>query len=114
MESRLSMERLPRRGVRAMDIFVARHAAATHDPDATGLYLSVVINRRGMVRSDVAPLAEHRHLCDQQPLVRRPVWIVARHAALTTGRMLEQDRPALLGVAADARLVDIAACAEQL
>src|SRR6187401_1929744 len=99
------MERIPRGGIRSVDVFVARHAGTPDNSDAHILELSAVVNRRRVIRPDVAPLTEHRHFGDEQPFIRRPVRIVTGHTAFTSWRMLEQERPALLRVAADARLV---------
>ena len=75
------------------------HAPAIDDADAAALNREVVVDRRGMARPDVAPLAKHRQLCHQQAIVGRSMRIVARDAALAAGRVLEQERSTFLGVA---------------
>ena len=59
-----------------------------------------------MPRADVAPLAEHRELRDEHAIVVGPVRVVAGVAGLAHRRVVPEIGPALLGVAADARLVD--------
>ena len=54
----------------------------------------------------MALLAQERNRGDQQRVLIRAVWRVAVEAALANGRMLEQERTALLGMALIARLVD--------
>src|SRR5215207_1327826 len=81
------------------------HAAAADGPRAAGLNRDVVIDRRRVARADVAALAKHRHLRDEHPLVGRPMRVVARDAAFPSRCMLEQEGPALLGVARDTAFV---------
>ena len=67
-----------------------------------------------MPRVVVAPLAQHRRLGDEHALMRRAVRVVATRAVVADRRVLVQERPALLRVAADARLVQPVAHLEQL
>src|SRR5687767_7137409 len=59
-----------------------------------------------MPAGHVTPLAEHRLLRDEHPIVVRPVRIVAAGAVLASGRVLPQEGTALLGVATGTALVD--------
>ena len=80
-------------------------AAAADHAVAAVVQLRLVVNDRRMAAADVAPLAEHRHLRDEHPVVVRAVRIVAARAVLASCRVLPEIRAALLGVAARARLV---------
>src|SRR5204863_7401614 len=88
--------------VRPVDLRVAVDATASDHPVARGGELRAVVDRRGVPAADVAALAEHRLLGDQHAVVVRAVRIVAAGAALAPGRVIVQERPALLGVAAGA------------
>jgi len=62
-----------------------------------------------MPRADMAALAEHRRPRDEQAIVVRAVRIVAGAAALATCGVVPEERPALLGMARKAALVDVIA-----
>ena len=102
----LPKELVARRVVRPVNLRVAVDAAAADRAVARGRDLRAVVDRRRMPAADVAALAEHRQLRDQHALVVRAVRIVAGRAVLAAGGVIPQERPALLGVAARARLVD--------
>src|SRR5712691_4302776 len=95
----LPRKRLARLMVGSVDLLMTVDAATIDDADAATLNREVVVDRRGMARPDVAPLAEHRQLCHQQAIVGRTVGVVTRDAALAAGRVLEQERSTLLRVA---------------
>src|SRR5471032_3362930 len=104
---RLSMiplpeERVARRAVGAVDLRVTVDAAAADQAVAPSGQLHAVVDRRRMPGADVTPLAEHRKLRDEHPVVVGPVRIVTRVARLADRRVIPQERPSLLGMAAHA------------
>ncbi len=82
----------------AVNALTSANEACVHSGDATRL--------RWMRCWIVTLLAESRLGNLEQLFVRGAVRIVAVGAVLDDGRMLPEERPALLGVAAEARLVD--------
>ena len=71
----------------------------------TELRVAQVVERARMARVQMAALTEIRHLRDQQLVVIRAVRLMARRAVLADRRVLPQERPALLGVAGVAELI---------
>ena len=100
--------------VAAVDGRVAVDAATRQHPVAAVVQLRLVVDGGRVPRVVVAPLAQHRRLGDEHALVLRPVRIVTARAVVAHRSVLVQERPALLGVAADARLVQPVAGLEQL
>src|SRR5437899_4095464 len=62
-------ESVASRAVRSVNLRVAVHAAAPDQPVAARGELRAVVNRGGMPRADVAPLAQHRQFGDEHPIV---------------------------------------------
>src|SRR5688572_33276734 len=114
MQPFLSDQRLARRMVRTMDLGMAVHAAAADNAWAAVPHGETVVHRGRMSRADVTALAQHGHLRNEQPVVRRPVRVVARHAAFAAGGVLEQEWATLFRVARDAALIDPVADPELL
>src|SRR5262249_6831414 len=104
---RMAILRLPKelragRVIRAVNLRMAVHAGASNHAVAAAGHLRSVVDRRRMPAADVASLAEHRRLRDEHAVVVRTVRIVAAGAVLAAGRVLPEERAALLGVAARA------------
>src|SRR5579871_2651001 len=72
MSSLSAKERVAGRAVRAVDLRVAIDAAAPDQPVALRCERVGVVDRRGMLGADVAPLAQHRQLRHEHPIVVRP------------------------------------------
>ena len=102
----LTKEPVAGRAVRAVNLRVAVHARAANQTVAARRELRAVVDRGWVPRRDVAPLAEHRRFGDEHAVVVRAVRVVAGRAVLGDRRVLPQERPALLGVAARAFFVD--------
>src|SRR3954467_3138217 len=79
---RLPQEEVAGRVIRAVNLRVALDAGASRDAVAARVHLGLVVDRRRVAARDMAALAEHRQLGDQQPLVVRSVRVVAGDAAL--------------------------------
>src|SRR5688572_30232881 len=111
----LTHQELAGRMVGAVDVRVAvdtrasEHAIALAAGDG-----AVVVDRRRMPGGDVTALTQHRHADVQHAVVGRAVRIVAGRTVLAHRRVLEQHRPAHLGVTAGAAFVDGAAGPERL
>src|SRR5215469_5111465 len=92
-----------------MDVDVAR-LAARRNQHRTGRrtehHVSSGLKNCGMSILCVALLAQHRPWRRQQRFEIRAVRVVAVEAALAYGRVLEQEGPALFGMAAVTDLID--------
>src|SRR5687767_4775134 len=102
--------------IRPMDRRVTRDARPGKDADArvrTGPNDRGVVNRAWMARRDMAALTGNGRLGDEHALVRRAVRVVTGHAAVTAGRVLPEERAALIGVARGAGLANGVALAQQ-
>src|SRR6185436_2975265 len=101
------------RGVGAVDRDVAVPAGMLRGPVAhagdggSGGAVARVVEGAGVTRVEVAALAEEGLLRDQHLVVVRPVGVVAVQAVLAHGRVLPEERAALLRVALQALLVDV-------
>ena len=109
----LSKERVSRWTVRPVNLGVAIHTAASDQSVAAGHELAAIVDGRRMSGADMTPLAEHRQLRNEHPLLVRSMRIVARVAGLANRRVVPQIRAALLGVTADARFVHPIAHSQQ-
>src|SRR5215510_14429983 len=99
--SALSQEELARWMIRAVDVLMAVHTPPPEHPVALGPGNGfLVVNARRVPGGDMAPLSEHRQVDSEHPVVRRAVRVVARRAVFSNRRMLPQDGPTHLGVAA--------------
>src|SRR3954471_21787648 len=111
---RLPQEEVAGRVIRAVNLRVALDAGASRDAVAARVHLGLVVDRRRVAARNMAALAQHRQLGDQQPLVVRSVRVVTGDAALAGHLVIPQERTALLGVAGRARFVDGVAFTQHL
>src|SRR5206468_5601263 len=104
--SSLPKELVAGRMVGPVNLRMAVHAAAADRPVAGRGDLGAVVNRRRVPAADMAALTEHRVLGDEHAVVVRAVRIVTARATLAACGVIPYERPALLGVAARAHLVE--------